>query len=359
MIRNSQADIPQVVVLIVCFNGQSHLAECLNSVLASDDDGISRHVLVVDNGSSDGSAAFLEANFPQVQLLRLPLNRGFAGGNNAGWQHIHERFPNVDYIALLNQDTIVQSGWLAELTGYLEHRPVVAAAQAKVLLWPQKNLINTAGNHSHFLGFGFTSGYGQQQSARFDDVQEIDFPSGAAVMIRARTLRRVGLFDELFFLYLEDADLGWKLRQLGYRIAFVPSAVVWHKYEFQSEYRFYYYLERNRWYLLATYYKTPTLLLLAPAMALMELGQFYFAWRNKALDQKLQACAFFFSYKNLSRLLTRRREAQRRRRIGDRAFLRPFSDTIDFAEIKSHLLQRIGNPLLGTYWRIARRLIVW
>jgi len=350
---------PSVFVLIVCYNGRDHLADCLNSIVASDDRGIHPQILVVDNASTDGSAEFLRENFPQIELLQLKRNLGFAGGNNAGWRFILEHHPDVDYVTLLNQDTIVQSGWLAELAGYLKNRPAVAAAQARIMLWPQRELINTAGNHSHFLGFGFVSGYGQPTSERFEHVAEIDFPSGAAVMIRASALRRAGLFDDLFFQYLEDADLGWKLRQLGYRIAFVPSAVVWHKYAFQRGYPFYFHLERNRWFLLATYYKTPTLLLLAPALAAMEAGQFYFAWRNGRFLQKLKACLFFLRPENLARLLDRRRQAQRCRRIGDRAFVAPFSGRIDFSELRSDLLKYVGNPLLAGYWRIARSLIVW
>ncbi|MDP9173347.1 MAG: glycosyltransferase family 2 protein [Planctomycetota bacterium] len=348
-----------ITVLITCYNGRAHLPDCLGSLFASQDAGMELNVVVVDNASTDDGPRFINENFPQVEVLRLPENRGFAGGNNAGWRYIRSRPTRTDYLAILNQDTIVQSGWLAALVGHLENRPAVAAGQAKILLWPGRDRINTAGNQSHYLGFGIVSGYGEEDNREFTESRQIDFASGAAMVVRTDALEQTGLFDDLFFLYLEDADLGWRLRQRGYRIDFVPGSVVWHKYAFQENYKYYYYLERNRWYLLGTYYKMPTLLLIAPAMMAMELGQVYFAWRNGVLGEKLRAWRYFFSAKNLSRLLARRREAQGRRLIGDRAFTESFVGRIEFSEIKSGLLDRVGNPLLNFYWRMVRRMIWW
>jgi hypothetical protein len=358
--KDSARGVTSVTILIACFNGKAHLEDCLRSVLASIDPGIALSIVVVDNASADGSAEFVDRAFPDVEVLRLPENRGFAGGNNAGWHYIQRRPTPTDYLAILNQDTIVQSGWLRALVDHLQNRPAVAVAQSKVLLWPQRDRINTVGNSSHFLGFGFMTGYGQINNGRFQQPRPIDFPSGAAMLIRAETLRPAGLFDDLFFLYLEDAELGWKLRQMGYRIEYVPQSVVWHKYAFRKDYqKHYYYLERNRWYLLATYYKTPTLLLLAPALLAMEVGQLFFAWRNGVLAEKFKAYQFFLCPAQLSRLLHRRREAQHRRKISDRAFTRSFIARVEFPELKSLLLDRIGNPMLNAYWQIVRKFIWW
>ena len=349
----------RVVLLIACYNGRECLGDCLRSLLDSRDPDIHASIILIDNASTDSSADFVQSQFPQVNLLRLKENRGFAGGINAGWEYARRKFPNLQFVAAINQDIIAQSGWLAAMVSHLLHYPSTAAVQPKVLLWPQRDRFNTAGNRSHFLGFGLVTAYGQLDAGSFNQSREIDFPSGAAVLIRAQALAGREIFDDLFFLYLEDAELGWKLRQLGHRIDYVPDAIVWHQYGFHDDYRYYFYLERNRWYLLATYYKTPTLLLLSPAILAMELGQLYFAWRNGVLGQKLAACAFFASPPNLARLLCRRRQAQRRRHIGDRRFLRPFVGEIDLPELRSQTLRRIGNPILRTYWRLARPLIFW
>jgi len=349
----------EVVLLIACYNGRRCLGDCLQSLLESRDPDIQTRIIVVDNASSDGSADFISQQFPAVELLRLKANLGFTGGINAGWEYARGKFPNAAYIAILNQDIIAGAGWLGALVSHLEQNPDIAAVQPKVLLWSRKDCFNTAGNQSHFLGFGLVTAYGRADTGEFNSVREIDFPSGAATVVRRQVLGDKPLLDDEFFMYLEDAELGWRLRQLGYRIDYVPSATVWHQYSFHHDYRFYFFLERNRWYLLAMYYKTPTLLLILPAIAVMEVGQLYFAWRNRLLGQKVKACAFFISSTNLSPLLRRRRLAQARRRISDREFVRHFTAEVDLPELKSRVLRKIGNPMLRTYWRLVRPLIFW
>jgi GT2 family glycosyltransferase len=401
-------DFPQVAVLIVCFNGRDYIRECLSSVLASDDGPIGRHVVVVDNASTDGSDELIAAEFPQVNLVRSDVNGGFAGGNNLGWQFIRSNLPRVRFIALLNQDTIAVTGWLRALGDYLDGHPIAGAVQSKVLLHPETHLLNTAGNASHFLGFGFTTGYRQPDDGRFDRVRSIDFASGAAMMVRVDAISPVrdvapfpssgtpgegqgggwepqrvvnhsdanphpspppeyrrreihgdSLFDETMFAYLEDAELSWRLRQLGYDIVYVPTSVVQHKYRFAGDYRNYYLLERNRWLLLATYYRTGTFLLLLPALLAMEGGQVYFSWRHGVLREKLRAWRYFTDRRNLARLIARRNAAQRRRVIGDRAFTAHFIAEIEFTELKSRVLRWVANPVLKCYWRAMKALVAW
>lgn len=349
----------EVVLLIACYNGRRCLGDCLHSLLESCDEDIQTRIVVVDNASADGSADLISRDFPGVRLIRLPENLGFTGAINAGWKYARQEFPAARFVGALNQDIIARDGWLAALVTHLEQNPRVAAVQPKVLLWPKTGCLNTAGNQSHFLGFGLVTAYGQLDDGSYDACREIDFPSGAAILIRADSLGNSDILDDLFFLYLEDAELGWRLRQLGFRIDYVPTAAIWHQYSFRHDYRYYFFLERNRWLLLAMYYKTPTLLLLSPAILAMEAGQIFFAWRNGVLDQKLKACGFFLSSSNLSRLLKRRRAAQRRRRIGDREFMGRFLGEIDLPELRSRTLRTIGNPVLRAYWRVVRSLIVW
>jgi GT2 family glycosyltransferase len=349
----------EAVLLIPCYNGRRCLGDCLQSLLASNDPGIQTRIIIADNASTDGSADFIAQEFPAVELLRLPANLGFTGAINAGWEHARCKYPNTTYVAVLNQDIIAADGWLGALVSHLQQNPSVAGVQPKVLLWPRKECFNTTGNQSHFLGFGLVTAYGQIDTGEFNSPREIDFPSGAAAVIRRQALGDQPLLDNEFFLYLEDAELGWRLRQLGFRIDYVPSATVWHQYSFHHDYRFYFFLERNRWYLLAMYYKTPTILLLLPAILAMEAGQLYFAWRKGVLSQKLKASAFFFAPGNLSRLLRARRLAQARRRISDREFVRNFTANIDLPELQSSVLKNIGNPMLRAYWRLVHPLIFW
>jgi len=349
----------RLAILIACFNGRKYIADCLRSLEKAGTPDVQTSIIVIDNASTDGSADFVAREFPTVELIRLRDNRGFAGGTNAGWRHAREKYSDLKYVALINQDVTVDPNWLAPLLAHLDANPSTAAVQPKVMLADPPNRFNTAGNRSHYLGFGLVTAYGQIDDGSRDQVREIDFPSGAAAVIRAEALGNADIFDDLYFLYLEDAELGWKLRQFGLKIHFIPASVVWHQYEYRHDYKFYFYLERNRWYLLATYFKLPTLLILLPAIIAMEFGQIYFAWRNRVLDQKLAAYRFFLCRKNLPRLLEHRRRAQDRRRIGDRQFVGNFVSEIDLPELRSKILRRIGNPLLRAYWNIVRPLIVW
>jgi GT2 family glycosyltransferase len=262
-------------------------------------------------------------------------------------------------VCLLNQDTVVADGWLRPLVDFLGQHPAVGCVQPKLCLYPETNRINTTGNRSHFLGFGFMTHYGELDQGQFEQPVAIPQASGAALLVRAELLRRVGLFESLLFMYLEDFELGWKLRQVGAETWFVPQSRVYHKYRFKSSQRYYYYLERNRWWLLLVYYRAATLLVLLPALLLMEAGQLVFATCHGRLWDKVRSCAFFLAPRNLRLLWTRRRQVQARRLISDRQFLWPSVGTIDVPELDNFLVRWVANPLLGTYWSIVKRLIFW
>jgi hypothetical protein len=350
---------PVVAILIVAYNAREDLGDCLDAVLAGDDGPIDRRVVVVDNASTDGSGELVAERYPSVMGVRSDHNRGFAGGNNLGWRAICETWGDVDYLVLLNPDTVVEPGWLGPMLEVLADDPAVGIAQAKLRLHPQTECLNSAGNRSHFLGFGFVTGCGQVDEGQYDRVREIDFASGCACMIRASVLAELGLFEDEMFLYLEDADLSWKVRQAGGRVVYVPSSVVYHKYSFDKNLGFYFYFERNRWLLLLTYYKAATLGLIAPAAALMELGQLLFAWRNGVAGQKLRSWSWFLRADRLSWVLRRRRDAQCRRVIGDREFLGGFAGAIEHQAVDGLVLRYLANPVLGGYWRLVRWLIAW
>lgn len=360
---------PSVAVLTVSYNSRADLPDCLQSVLSSDDGELDRHVMVVDNASIDGSADWLADNHPEVDLVKNPTNTGFTGGNNLGWRLIQQRHPDVDYLVLLNPDTVVHSGWLKPLTEYLQAHPKVGSVQPKILLHQRTDpkgrpLINTIGNQSHYLGFGFVVGYEEPDAGQHDAPRSIDYASGAAVMLRADLLKEVGLFDEPFFMYLEDVDLSWKLRAVGYDSMYVPTSVVEHKYRPDKTIQFYYHLEFNRWMLIFSYYKRRTLALIAPMIVLMEIGTLWFAWRNGLLRRKLRAYRDFFwrSEKRrygLKELSFKRRWMQTNRTVNDRDTMGRFSGRINFAQVNRGLMRFAANPILATWWWLARRLIRW
>ncbi len=351
----------RVAVLIISYEQPELLRDCLRSVLASLD-GITAfltRICVVDNASTKIDIPQFRAEFPAVEFLKLSENRGFAGGNNAGWKHLAASDSPPDYVALLNPDTFVDPEWLTLLVERMESQPQVAAAQPAILLHPETNCINTLGNDCHYLGFGLMRGYRNSVDTLPQDVCEIPSASGAAVLLRASVLRDVGLFDERYFLYLEDTELGWKLRLAGYRIELVPRSRIYHRYVFQAPYQRYGYLERNRWWLLTAYYRWRTLWLLLPMLLLMECGQWGFAVRHGLVRQRLWALWQVLNPRQWGSQFSARRRAQALRQVSDHELTRTFSATFSPALLPGMVIQRLANPLLSGYWSIARRLMWW
>lgn len=355
-----QTDGPvQVIIIIICYNGRADTETCLRSLFTSNDDDINKRVVVVDNNSTDGTVEFVTTTFPQVDLCVESINRGYAGGANAGWNFARQKYPDARFLVLLNQDTLVHNKWLVPLVDFLQQHDHVGIVGPKILLHPETDKINTIGNRSHFLGFGFVTGYGQIDHGRFIKAHAVDFVSGAALMVRTDLLAGTDLFNEELFMYLEDAELAWKLHQVGYQSYVQPTSVIEHCYHPAAPLKHYYYLERNRWILLWVYYKLPTLLLLIPALLFMELGQIAYATMNGKLCDKLRSYGYFLRPINWARLWKQRRYAQRHRTETDRQFMTRFSGTFDHVAVNGLLLRYIGNPLLQAYWWVARRMIIW
>ncbi len=349
----------EVAVIIVGYRALPYIDECLQSLRGTNTSNINLHVVLVDNKSPEKLAEHVKTNYPWVALVQAESNGGFTGGNNLGWSYVQEQYPNTEYIFLLNQDTLVDPDFLSAGIDALKTHPEAAAAQSRLMLHPQTHQINSAGNCSQYLGFGFVRGYGSGHVDKFDRIEPIAYPSGAAVLIRTDDIRRLGLFEEAMFLYLEDADLGWKLRQVGRDVLYVPDSVVFHKFTFDSTLKAYYYLERNRWWLLAVYYKWPTMLLLLPAISIMEAAQFGFACMKGIPAQKLRAMAWFLKPANRRLICALRKQAQDRRTVSDADFLKMHTGSIDAPMLRSFVLDYLMNPLLSLYWRAVRPLIRW
>ncbi|OYW24544.1 MAG: hypothetical protein B7Z55_01875 [Planctomycetales bacterium 12-60-4] len=351
----------RVAVLIVSYEQPEFLRDCLKSLLESlrDITAFATQICVVDNASTRFDVNQFRIEFPAVDFVALAENRGFAGGNNAGWEWLSAQEWPPDYVALLNPDTLVDLAWLTPLVNHLESNPDVAAAQPAILLHPETDRVNTLGNDCHYLGFGLMRGYRESETSIPSDPTEIPSASGAAVLLRASVLRSVGLFDERYFLYLEDTELGWKLRLAGYGSDLVPESRVYHRFVFQAPYQRYGYLERNRWWLLTAYYRWRTLRLLSPMLLLMELGQWGFAAKNGLVRQRLWAVWQVCNPRHWGAQFAARRRVQSLRRVSDRELTRTFSATLTAALLPGFVVQRIANPMLACYWAMARRLMWW
>jgi GT2 family glycosyltransferase/glycosyltransferase involved in cell wall biosynthesis len=181
-------------------------------------------VIVVDNASGDGSVERITKEHPDVQLLALDRNGGFAAGCNAGAQAA-----TGQYLAFLNNDARPDADWLTAATAVLDRDGSVACVASKVLDWDGE-LVDFVDAGLGFYGHGFKLHAGEPDDPAYDREADVLFASGAAMVARAATFREVGGFDERYFLFFEDVDLGWRLWLLGYRVRYVPASLTFHRH---------------------------------------------------------------------------------------------------------------------------------
>jgi hypothetical protein len=348
----------RVLILIVNYNGAAYIRACLASLRQAVGGRADAEILVVDNASTDGSAALVR-EVPEVHLIGSATNRGFAGGNNVGLCWALER--EFDYVYLLNQDTEVEPDFLDEAVRVAEADPSIAAVQSKLLLFQDKRRVCTLGNRIHYLGFGYNGNYGEiDATASLNGAApEVAYACGAGVLLRASALRESGLFNEELFLYHEDLDLGWRLRLQDYRIVMAPRSVVYHKYEFSRNRNKFYYMERNRYMVMFQNCRAATLALLAVPAAIMQLGMMFYALANGYARDELRMLQYFCRRDTWRRIRATRRAVQRARRIGDRAVFRHFCGKVEFEALQSWVLKRVANPVFNAVWVVMRPLIRW
>ena len=217
---------PQVGIALLNWNGYDDTARCLSSLRES------RFrpalILVFDNGSADGSAERLKTEFPEIELVLGGENHGFSGGNNRAAKQLLDA--GMDYVWVLNNDTQVEPGCLGSLVRILEEDPGIGAASAKIWFMDEPRIFGYAG--SAFNRWTFHSDFRGLRDAdvgQYDAAEDVEILSGCCMLIRAETLREIGLFNRAFFAYAEDIDWSLRAREAGIRLRYEPQAALWHK----------------------------------------------------------------------------------------------------------------------------------
>ena len=210
-------------VVVPNWNGESDLKDCLESLRGQ---SLQPHIVVVDNGSTDGSVALIEKDYPEVELIKHSENKGYAGGVNPGL--LRAIAAKADYVAPFNNDAIADKHWLAELVSYMDKHPEVGIAACK-LLDSKGSRLDSTGDYYTTWGLPYPRGRGETNLAKYDDQTEIFGASGGASIYRVAMLEEIGLFDEDFFAYYEDVDLSFRAQLAGWKVAFVPGAIVYHQ----------------------------------------------------------------------------------------------------------------------------------
>jgi hypothetical protein len=323
------------------------LDTCLDSLRRSRWPGLA--VLVVDNGGDSSDLTGIESNYPEIELIRLPSNAGYAGGCNEGLRRCTSK-----YVVFLNDDTEVEPGWLGLLVDEAERDRTIGALQPKILSLQAKregkrlfDYAGAAGGLLDRLGFPFCLGRTfagtEEDRGQYDAPAELFWASGVALFAPRELLASLGGFDAGFFMHMEEIDLCWRMRLRGYHIRSVPGSVVWHEGGAslrQGSPLKVYYNHRNSLAMLLQNRSAPALSLVVPVRILLELAAFvyYLAGGREGWQRAIQVYrAAADNLRAIGATLLKRREAQGGRRIPERALFRG-------APLSVFLLRRATQP---------------
>ncbi|MEI7674505.1 MAG: glycosyltransferase family 2 protein [bacterium] len=212
----------KVFVVIPNWNGIDYLDACLKSIL---NQSIRLSIVVVDNGSIDGSAELLEKKYQQVDLIRLAENTGFTGGVNAGINRALSQ--KADYVALFNNDAVADKKWAENLLKAAIDNPGSGIVTGKFLRIEGERIDSTGEQYST-RGLPFSRGRNQLENGQYDNQVDVFGATGGASLYSAKMLKEVGLFDQSFFAYFEDVDISFRSQLMGWKVTYEPSAIAYH-----------------------------------------------------------------------------------------------------------------------------------
>lgn len=213
----------RVAVIVPNWNGKDVLATCLGSLLTQSEPA---EIIVVENGSNDGSLEFLQANFPDVQLVVNSKNLGFAGGVNSGICEAMEI--GYEFVALFNNDAIADKDWLKRLVEVLDVEKEYGIVTGRLLSGDNLFIDSTGENYTNW-GLPYPRGRGEPVSDKYDKLTNVFAASGGASLYRVKMLAEIGLFDADFFAYYEDVDISFRAQLSAWQVRYVPGAIAYHQ----------------------------------------------------------------------------------------------------------------------------------
>ena len=338
------------------------LDECRDSLRIQDYPKELVNVYVVDNASSQESIDYIKNSYPEAIIVPRP-DGNYSAANNAGIRAAVA--DGCEYFVIANMDVKYHGSWLSALVKGFESSPDVGIAQSKVLLYPQNEeewkapKINTLGNIMHFLGFGFTSAYKENDREIAGYPEITGYASGCSFITSKEVIEKIGMYDEEYYMYHDDVEMSWRVRLAGYKLILVPDSIIYHKYEFGRSVMMIYYMERNRYLAMLHYYHPITLILIAPAALVMECGMIAYAVLNKWWDAKFKAIKYFWKLDSWKKIYHKRKQVAKFRKLRDRDLIKSFEGRVLFQEIANPILNYLVNPMMNIYWKIIRSIIVW
>ncbi|MDX1414311.1 MAG: glycosyltransferase family 2 protein [Candidatus Promineifilaceae bacterium] len=319
---------PLVSIIVPHLNGKHHLPDCLGSLRRQTFQDF--EVILVDNGSTDGSQEFLREKFPEVILIELESNQGFTGACNVGYEA-----SKGGIVILLNNDTESDPNWLQIIVDGFERLPQAGSIASKMLLFNERNVFHTAGDYYRLDGIPGNRGVWLQDQGQFDREEVVFSACGGAAAYRRRMLEEIGFLDDDYFFSCEDVDIAWRINLMGWQVVYLPTAVVYHKLKASASTGAIssYYDGRNFLYLIWKNYPSTLLLENWRAIARAQLQISLSAlrsWRGAAARARLRGQ--FAGLFGLLKMWPKRRRIQRLRVINDETLLTrltPVDETIE------------------------------
>jgi len=239
-------EVPKIFIIILNWNSADFTIECIKSLAKLTYP--SYEIVIVDNGSTDGSDEVIKDIFPKITFLRTAVNKGFSGANNIGINFALEH--GAEYIWLLNNDTTVDPDALTYLVDFALSDTKIGMVGSKIFFYDEPELLWYAGGNFDVEQGGITSciGWGQRDTGQFDHIADVDYVSGCSLLIKKCVIEKIGLMPEEYYIYFEETDWNYQTQKAGFRTVVAQKSIVWHKVKRQKEYltRFVYYMTRNR-----------------------------------------------------------------------------------------------------------------
>jgi GT2 family glycosyltransferase len=308
--------MPPLTIVLVNWDGAQHLPVCLNALRRQTFRNF--EVILVDNASRDDSLALLARDFPEVKVIALQDNLGFAGGSNVGL-----RAAQGDIFSLLNNDTEVEAHWLEEVVAAFERHPEAGSVASKMKLFDRRDTFHTAGDFYRIDGMPGNRGVWEIDRGQYDREEYVFSACGGSAAYRRSMLNQIGLLDEDFFFSCEDVDLGWRAQLAGWPCVYAPNAVVYHKLKATGGgATASYYDGRNFLWLIAKNYPASLWKIYRGAIIRKQWSLFIEAaraWRGEAARARIRG--MLAGLIGLPKMLRKRRAVQSLRRVND-AYLR-------------------------------------
>lgn len=296
------------------WNGQAFLDNCLSSILNQTYPNY--EVIVVDNGSTDGSQAYIKGSYPQVRLIENAENLGFAGGTNSGI-----RVAKGDYIITFNNDTKTLPNFIEEMVKVADADECTGMVAAKMVFFDNINLIDNVGLKASRNGMAYGIANKEEDTGRYDVISSIFAPSAGAGLYKQKMLSEIGLFDEDFFAYYEDIDLAWRGQLAGWKCLTAPKAVVQHvhsgSWKNYSKLKIYY-THRNKIWVLIKIWPIGTILKNLHWLILFDIMSIIYSLIF--LKSTISFKAKFDAFKKLRLMLKKRRSINTYTRLSRREF---------------------------------------